>query len=163
MRALKFFIKSFIALPLLVLGSIGTLGMLVGGEYLIALGVVLFMLFFFALCGWDAERDEEKAKKSILSRGVYIDFIADYLGSGVVIDLKNEKILVGNFKTGKITDFKDVKNIEWEDAPYKGTMKYNIHINTDNFEHPRLSAYFGGNKGMRDTAYAKLSAALKCS
>lgn len=92
-----------------------------------------------------------------------LDYFVSYLENGVAIDLTQQKVLVGNLKKGKILSFDEVKSIEWEDAPYQGKMKFNVYVNTNYFEVPRLGAGFASHKNMRDTSYAKLSAALKCS
>jgi hypothetical protein len=163
MKVVKLFLKTFIGGPLLIFGPIVFIAMIVGEEYLIAFWTLVLIIAFFALSGWDNQRDERKLKEIISSRGINIDYWATYLDAGVVIDLSKEKLLVGNLKSGKILDFSEVKNIEWEDAPYSNTMKYNIYVNTNNFEAPRLGVGFAGHKKLRDTAYAKLSAALKCN
>lgn len=163
MQFIKLFLKMFIGVPLTIIGLLGLLGSLIDGEYLSAFGIVLFLLLFFWICGWDSRRDEKKLKETVLSRGLKIDYMASYLGGGIVIDLKNEKLVVGNLKAGKILNFNEVKSIEWKDTPYHNKMKYSLYVNTNNFETPQLGAGFAGDKGMRDAAYAKLSAALKFS
>lgn len=146
MQSIKLFLKLFIGGPLTIICLFGLLGTLIGGEYLYAFGIVAFLFSFFWLCSWDSQRDEKKLKETVLSRGLNIDYMANYLGGGVVIDLKNEKLLVGNLKSGKILDFSEVKNIEWEDTPFHNKMKYNLYVNTNNFDTPRLGAGFAGNK-----------------
>lgn len=163
MQGFKLFLKMFIGGPLIVVGLITLLGTLIGGEYLYALGIVALLIAFLALWGWDEQRDASKLRDAVRARGLNLDYFVNYLDGGVVIDLANEKVLVGNLKSGKILSFADVKSVEWEDTPFQGKLKYNLYLNTHDFHNPRVGAGFAGKKGMRDAALAKLSTALKLS
>jgi hypothetical protein len=163
MQAFKLFLKMFIGGPLIVVACFALLGTLIGGEYLYAVGIVVLLIAYFAFWGWDEQRDARKLREAVQARGLNLDYFVNYLDGGVVIDLANEKVLVGNLKAGVILSFAEVKSVEWEDTPFKGKMKHNLYVNTHSFDNPRVGAGFAGNKSMRDTAYAKLSAALKLS
>lgn len=163
MQALKRFLMMFIAIPLTVIGLVGLLGALLEGKYLKAVGIVFVLIAYFWFCGWEQQRYTQNLRKAVRARGMNLDYFVNYLESGVAIDLAKKKVLVGNLKRGKILTFDEVKSIEWEDSPFHGKIKYNIYVNTNDFQVPRLGAGFASHKNMRDTSYAKLNAALKCS
>lgn len=163
MHAFKHFLKMFITGPLLVIACFALLGTLIGGEYLYAVGIVLSLIAYFAFWGWVDQRDTRKLREAVEARGLNPDYFVHYLDGGVAIDLAGEKVLVGNLKAGKIFSFADIKTVESENAPYHDKVKYNIYLNTHNFDTPRVGVGFAGDKAMRDAAYAKLNAALKFS
>ena len=161
MHAFKQILKTFIGSLLMVVGCIALVGTLIGGAYYHALGIAVALVAYLVISGWDNLRDERKFREAVQARGLNLDYFVRYFDGGVVIDLDHRKLLVGNLKNGKILSFDDVKTVEWEDTPMHNRMKFNIYVNTHDFETPRVGAGFAGNKAMRDAAYAKLSAALK--
>lgn len=163
MHAFKLFLKMFIGGPLVVICSVGLIGTLIGGEYLHALAIVLLLVAYFAFWGWDEQRYIRNLRKAVEARGLNLDYFVNYLDGGVVIDLVNQKVLIGNLRRGPILNFTDVKSVEWEDAQFKGRIKHDLYANTANFDAPRVGAGFASNRRLRDTAYAKLSAALNIS
>lgn len=163
MAALKLFLKLFIGVPLFIVGGVGLLGTLIGGQLMAALGITALLAAFVAICAWDSKRSYMKYRKIAESRGLNLDYFANYLDSGVVIDRANRKLLLGRFDSGKIIGFGDARSADWEDLPYGGKMKYLLHVSTDDFDSPRLSVGFAGHKALRDQAYHKLLAALKAA
>ncbi|TBU77177.1 hypothetical protein [Phytopseudomonas daroniae] len=163
MAALKLFLKLFIGVPLFIIGGIGLLGTLIGGQFQAALGIVAALAAFASICVWDSKRSQAKYRKVAERRGLTLDYFANYLDAGVVIDRQKRQLLLGKFDGGKIISFDDARSAEWEDLPYGGKMKYLLHVNTGDFDTPRLSVGFSGQKALRDQAYSKLMAALKLS
>lgn len=163
MAMLKLFLKIFIGGPLLVIGAIGLLGTLIGGQYQIALGILGAMAAFVAICVLDSKRDHSKYRKIAERRGLKLDYFANYLDAGVVIDRDKRQLLVGKFSDAKILGFDEVSGAEWEDVPVGKKMKYTLHVSTRNFDYPRAAVGFSGHKEQRDQAYAKLVAALNAA
>lgn len=163
MAMLKLFLKMFIGGPLFVIGAIGILGTLIGGEYLITLAIVAVLAGFVALCSWDDKRSLMRYRETAQRRGLRLDYFVNYLDAGIVIDREKRQLLIGKFKDAKVLGFDEVSSTEWEDVPYSGKLKYVLHVNTRNFDYPRLGVGFAGHKALRDQAYAKLVAALNAA
>lgn len=83
--------------------------------------------------------------------------MACYGDNGIVIDKTNEKLFAGTVKYGQVFEFEEISSIESETYQLDRDIKYMIHINTRNFDLPRVSVTFAGE---RQQTYAKLRAAL---
>lgn len=163
MAGLKLFLKLFIGGPLFVIGAIGILGTLIAGQYLITLAIIAGLGAFLAICAWDSKRSFMKYREIAQRRGLTLDYFANYLDAGIVIDRQKRQLLLGKFGEAKIIGFDEVSSAEWEDAPFGGKMKYLLHVNTRSFDHPRFGVGFAGQKALRDQAYHKLVAALNAT
>lgn len=107
--------------------------------------------------------DDSRFRKHVASLGVNPEYIAAYGDNGLVIDNTNKKLFAGTKRNGKVFKFEDVSSIELEDTTFGRNEKCLIHINTTDFDTPRMTVGFADFKGSRDRAFAKLRAALKIS
>lgn len=161
MQGFKLVLKIMTGIPLILISVMGLLITLIMGKFFYAICFVLLLVAYFAICGWDHQRDIRRLRESVQVRGMDLDYFVSYLDNGVVIDLAQQKVLVGNLKNEKILSFNEIKSIEREDLQVGSNMKFRILVNTHDFETPRVGAGFAGEKNTRDAAFAKLSAALK--
>ena len=165
MFVLKVLFKIFVILPVVALSSCAAGGYIAGGggfNWWIA--VIASAIASVAYLVWDSKQEHAQEhvrfKKHVTSLGVNPEYFACYGDNGIAIDKTNEKLFAGKIKKGKVFEFSEISSIEWEDYPFGNHMKYMININTKNFELPKLTVGFAGNRGIREQAYAKLRAAL---
>lgn len=161
MQFIKLFLKIFIGVPLTIILVIMIAQALTESRVLDAAEYAFYLIIFFGICILDTRRSNNRILNSLKSRGINIDFIVSYVGGGVVIDLANEQILVGNLLTATPVKFSEVVRVECENAVVFDKCKYNLFVNTNNFHSPRVGAGFAGDRASRDLAFAKLNAALK--
>lgn len=161
MQGLKLVLKILTGIPLILVSGIGLLITLLMGKFLFAICFLLLLVAYFAICRWDHQRDTLKLREAVQARGMTLDYFVSYLDNGVVIDMTQQKLLVGNLKSENILSFNEIKSIEREDVMVGSNMKYRLIAYTHNFDTPRVGAGFANEKNTRDMAFAKISAALR--
>lgn len=161
MQGFKLFLKIFTGIPLVLVSAVGVLITLMMGKFFYAVCFLLLLIAYFVICRWDHQRDTSKLRDALHARGMTLDYFVNYLDNGVVIDMTQQKLLIGNLKSEKILSFSEIKSIEREDVMMGSNMKYRLIAYTNDFDTPRVGAGFANDKNTRDVAFAKLSAALK--
>lgn len=162
MFVLKVLFKIFVVLPIVAV-SIGAAGGYMaggGGGFNWLVAGISGVIASFAYLIWDGRQEKARFKKYASSQGINPEYVASYGENGIAIDKTNGKLFAGKIRKGKVFEFPEISSIEWEDYSLGQHMKYLIHINTKDFDLPRLSVGFAGNRGIREEAYAKLRAAL---
>lgn len=160
MNKIKHAAVTIISLLALLGAIIGVIVSLAHGSYFIALAI------FVSFCAWGnflakyQEREINELKNIIASRGLNIDFLNQTAGVGVVIDMANKKLLMGDLKTATIVGFDEIKSIECEDVPRGNRIEYSICAYTNSFEVPRVGLAFNVDRDARNLIYAKLRAAI---
>lgn len=161
MYVLKYVFKLFVILPIVALSS-GVAGgnLFGGGSFNWGIAVILSIVVSVLYLAWDGKKERMRFTKYAISLGVNPEYVASYGNNGIAIDKTNKKLFAGKINQGKIFEFGEISSIEWEDYPLGRHMKYMININTRNFDFPKLTIGFAGNRGVREQAYARLRAAL---
>lgn len=161
MFMLQVLLKVFIILPIVALSSCAASGYISGGgDFNWFVAVITSVIASISYLVWDGKREKDTFTKHVASLGINLEYVACYGDGGIAIDKTNNKLFAGKINNGKIFEFNEISSIEWEDYPVGNHMKYMININTKNFDLPKLTVGFGGNRGIREQAYAKLRAAL---
>ena len=169
MHTLKYLFQVLVILPAIALSSCAVGGYIGGGfdlknfNWWIAIIASIIALVVYAT------RSEKKYKKKMEARFTSLGFVPDYtvlngVNSMMAIDRKNQKILIDAADGEFLVGFDEIKTVEMESdyAPMsKGRiLHYKLHFNTNNFDLPKLTVWFGSRKHLCDEAYAKVSAAL---
>lgn len=126
-----------------------------------AVAVMVFgtMVVYIVAAVLIEKQNGEKFKVHVGTLGLNLDYFANYGSNAIGIDLAAKKVFAGSMKKGWVLDFSEISSIQWEDTGGEHP-KHAIHVNTRNFDCPKVSVWFGGAKGTREEAYAKLRAAL---
>jgi len=161
MFVLKVLFKIFVILPIVALSTCTAGGYVAGGgDFNWWIAIIASVTASIAYLRWDGEQEQARFTKHACSLGINPEYVACYGDNGIAIDKTNEKLFAGKINKGKVFEFEEISSIDWEDYPLGNHMKYMININTKNFDLPKLTIGFAGNRGIREQAYAKLRAAL---
>lgn len=149
-----------IAVPVLLYGGLGAISSMITGDWFMFFVFAGFMFVYFSFAEWISSRTQNKFSQLVTARGLRPDFIYQYGGQGLAIDLAARRILVGRARTGAIINFNNVTEIFTRDVP-KGSNVYNkeINVRTNDFHNPIMRVTFE-NETLRDMAYAKLHSAF---
>lgn len=105
-------------------------------------------------------RRHGRAFNSGLSKlGMKSDFSYQINGTGFVIDRDNKKVAVILKNRSYALDFSQITGVSSEDTPSGKGMSYLLHIETSDFDSPRVT-FPAFNSRDRDLAYQKLRIAL---
>ncbi|SCX84585.1 hypothetical protein [Desulfoluna spongiiphila] len=165
MFLLKTLFKVFVILPLVAVASFKATAMILAQVSYSAsqnwwIPILVSVIASLAYLIWDGKREKDCFRKHAISMNIIPEYVASYGENGIAIDKTNSKVFAGRIGKGKVLDFHDVSSIEWEDFSTGNHMKYLIHLNTKDFDFPRISVGFSSNRSVREEAYAKLRAAL---
>jgi len=151
-----------IALPVLLYGGLGAISSMITGDWFMFCVFAGFMFVYFSFAEWISSRTQSKFSRLVSARGLRPDFIYQYGGQGLVIDLAARKLLVGRARTGAIINFSSVTEFFTSDV-HKGSNVYikEINVRTNDFHNPLMTVTFE-NEPLRNMAYAKLHSAFNC-
>lgn len=164
MFVIKKMLKVFVVLPAIAYGAFKFttfIALSATGHinWWVSIGASVITSLAFMI--WDGKHEKSCFTKHASSQGINPEYIGSYGDNGIAIDNTNKKVFAGEINKGKVFDYSDISSIQWEDRIAGSHIKYLIHINTTDFDSPKLTIGFAGDMGVRDQAYAKLRAALK--
>ncbi|BCS95149.1 hypothetical protein DSLASN_07810 [Desulfoluna limicola] len=166
MFLIKTMLKIFVVLPAIAYGTFKAASFMTVSatghiNWWVSIGAAILASLAYLI--WDGKQEKSSFDKHARSQGINPEYVACYGDNGIAIDNTNKKVFAGRINKGKVFDYNDISSIEWENSSVGNHMKYLIHINTTDFDFPKLTIGFAGNRGVREEAYAKLRAALKIS
>ncbi|AGQ92337.1 MULTISPECIES: hypothetical protein [Vibrio harveyi group] len=162
---IKFIITLFVIAPVVAYYSFQAGGHIIpsDGDFNYWGAIITSIITTIGTLWYLGKYEDSRLKKRAASLGVNPEYVSLYADNGLVIDNTNKKIFAGTKKHGKVFNYDDVSSIELEDIPFGRTKKCVIHINTLDFDTPRVTVGYADFSGQRDRAFSKLRAALKIS
>jgi hypothetical protein len=154
-------ILRIILVPLTLYLGVTAIVSLVAGQWMALFGSCAVLVVSLGFAGWVEVLTADKASKIVISRGLNADFVSQYAGQGVVIDLANKRFLVGSLRGAPAMEFRSATEIISENDGSLGARatRYKIKVMTNDFNSPLLTAQFA-SEAKRDEAYSKLHSAL---
>lgn len=168
MFILKTLLKVIVVLPLVAVASFKATAIILAQVSYSAsqnlwIPILVSVIASLAYLIWDGKREKDRFTNHVTSLNLTPEYVASYGENGIAIDRTSGKIFAGRIGKGKVLEFSDVSSIEWEDYAMGNHMKYLIHLNTKDFDTPRVTVGFSSNRTRREEAYAKVRAALNIS
>ena len=165
MFVIKLIITLFVITPVVAYYSFQAGGHIIpsDGDFNYWGAIITSIITTITVIWYLGKYEDSRLIKRANSLGVNSEYVSLYGDNGLIIDNTNKKIFAGTKKNGKVFNYDDVSSIEREDVPFGSTKKCVIHINTLDFDTPRVTVGYADFSGQRDRAFSKLRAALKIS
>lgn len=154
-------ILRIILIPLTLYFGVTAIVSLIAGQWMALFGSCAVLVVSLGFAGWVEVLTADKSSEIVTSRGLKADFISQFAGQGVVIDLANKRFLVGSLRRAPAMEFRNAIEILSENDHSLGARatRYKIKVRTNDFNSPLLTAQFS-SEAERDHAYSKLHTAL---